>query len=767
MRYFRPIRFPFLPTFSKLGIIPTDYKIALSYEEQLLWLCSQIQSLSENITLVDTKVETLRAYVDEALSLIRQAVNDLSLDVQDKQDKLIAGMNIEINGNIISARFLDEEDYTPDITPDYIVPLDTYEVGDTVNRVAIESVGDGYLEVPNCDEYDRLKITGNFILAVLDDENVMLEKYEDSGEGKIYTLQNSGRLIISFTDIKDHIKSVTDDYMYPFIQETDVGSMVASLVPASFDDVACSRFDVVAGNKLQIKGKYELDVLDSSNFVLEKADGENGEYIVENSGTLYINFDLTNNTHKEVKVINPLKPKVWRTVDIVALLDSKQDKLIAGDNITLTPSDEGVVISATGGSQGTTDYDDLDDKPTINSVTLQGNKTAHELRLASIDDYEYLYGLQPYKTHVIGSLSSTDSIEGKVRSFQFEGKYSQGEDPSTLNPQTIYTCTGEYRIAFWYQSGGEQVIKFIDLGDLELLGLPFEDDIDYIFPVMMIGGTVSWYLQKATGKIASYNGESVTTTYISSTGGLDTGATVYYQLDNPTVTEITSSNYPELLAQLNDLLNFETKARTYSNILNSVDQELVTDDRPTPTASYEYYLDMNKLFDTKQNKLTSSNAGDGIDITNGVISQIAKSIAQINLQTNATVAVTSTTWATVPMASKNAEVGDTFTVDTTNHIIKCNKDNVYCLAVGDVAFANISSSRKYRGTLKLIQASDSSEIDMCQTNKKGNTEEQCRLTFNSLMLLNKDDTVTIGIQGDSSQNYTVNAWNCQLTLIEL
>lgn len=752
MRYFRPIRFPFLPTFSKLGIIPTDYKIALSYEEQLLWLCSQIQSLSENITLVDTKVETLRAYVDEALSLIRQAVNDLSLDVQDKQDKLIAGMNIEINGNIISARFLDEEDYTPDITPDYIVPLDTYEVGDTVNRVAIESVGDGYLEVPNCDEYDRLKITGNFILAVLDDENVMLEKYEDSGEGKIYTLQNSGRLIISFTDIKDHIKSVTDDYMYPFIQETDVGSMVASLVPASFDDVACSRFDVVAGNKLQIKGKYELDVLDSSNFVLEKADGENGEYIVENSGTLYINFDLTNNTHKEVKVINPLKPKVWRTVDIVALLDSKQDKLIAGEGITIS---EDNVISSTGGSGGTTDYDDLDDKPTINSVTLQGNKTAHELRLASIDDYEYLYGLQPYKRTVGTTIRNiSNAINGKLRYIQLVGNYYQGENPSPASPEIIEVVTGHYlvsnRNAFAHAT--EEYDFEIDLKDIRLMAIPMEDDVDYIYPVKMIGGVVDWYLHKATGYIASYNGETITTSYVSTTGGLDTGAEVYYQLDSSTDTLITDN---DIITDLNKLLE-----------MKSYEEDVVITSGDFGTGQFYPYFEI-EYYVKVQNKLTSANAGSGIDITNGVISQIAKSLAQINLQTNATVAVTSTTWATVPMASKNAERGDTFTVDTTNHIIKCNKDNVYCLAVGDVAFANISSSRKYRGTLKLIQASTSTEIDMAQTNKKGNTDEQCRLTFNSLMLLNKNDTVTIGIQGDSSQNYTVNAWNCQLTLIEL
>ena len=39
-----------------------------------------------------------------------------------------------------------------------------------------------------------------------------------------------------------------------------------------------------------------------------------------------------------------------------------------------------------GGGGGTTDYDDLTDKPQINGVTLQGNKTASQLNLATPAD---------------------------------------------------------------------------------------------------------------------------------------------------------------------------------------------------------------------------------------------------------------------------------------------------------------------------------------------------------------------------------------------
>lgn len=55
-----------------------------------------------------------------------------------------------------------------------------------------------------------------------------------------------------------------------------------------------------------------------------------------------------------------------------------QGKLTAGNNITI----EGNVISAEGG--GVTDYNELDNKPQINGITLSGNKSATDLELKEI-----------------------------------------------------------------------------------------------------------------------------------------------------------------------------------------------------------------------------------------------------------------------------------------------------------------------------------------------------------------------------------------------
>ena len=65
-------------------------------------------------------------------------------------------------------------------------------------------------------------------------------------------------------------------------------------------------------------------------------------------------------------------------ISIDQLKFSKQEKLTAGDNITI---DENNVISATGGggSGGTTDYELLENKPQINGIELLGNKSLTDL----------------------------------------------------------------------------------------------------------------------------------------------------------------------------------------------------------------------------------------------------------------------------------------------------------------------------------------------------------------------------------------------------
>ena len=76
-------------------------------------------------------------------------------------------------------------------------------------------------------------------------------------------------------------------------------------------------------------------------------------------------------------------------ISIDQLKFSKQDKLTAGENITI---DENNVISAIGGGGtggGTTDYEELDNLPKINGIKLTGDKSSSELgiNMPNMDNY--------------------------------------------------------------------------------------------------------------------------------------------------------------------------------------------------------------------------------------------------------------------------------------------------------------------------------------------------------------------------------------------
>ena len=66
-----------------------------------------------------------------------------------------------------------------------------------------------------------------------------------------------------------------------------------------------------------------------------------------------------------------------------------------------------------------------------------------------------------------------------------------------------------------------------------------------------------WYIEKNTAKIASYAGETISTDYISTTGSLTTGATVYYVITTPFTTEITNEALVEELDALLDLQMYQ------------------------------------------------------------------------------------------------------------------------------------------------------------------------------------------------------------------
>lgn len=114
-------------------------------------------------------------------------------------------------------------------------------------------------------------------------------------------------------------------------------------------------------------------------------------------------------------------------------------------------------------------------------------------------------------------------------------------------------------------------------------------------------------------KIDSYNGENITAEYISTTGELTTGATVYYKLETPTKLVCTEKQKE----QLDDLLN----TITYKNLtyVYSVDAIIYYRDRVSPIVKITYVKDLEAYINKsqeEQNKKIDKNIEDITAIQN-------------------------------------------------------------------------------------------------------------------------------------------------------
>lgn len=141
-------------------------------------------------------------------------------------------------------------------------------------------------------------------------------------------------------------------------------------------------------------------------------------------------------------------------------------------------------------------------------------------------------------------------------------------------PATIYVMTG----VTTFDIGGETCT--LDLGDIELAEV--NNQKDYIY---QDGKT--WKIHKIIGKIDTYDGETITTDYVSTSGTLTVGDTVYYVLDEAEVITIEDTSIINSL-NLIKATQFETGTTSVS----------ITNSDVTPNITMIYYgYEVNNQYD--------------------------------------------------------------------------------------------------------------------------------------------------------------------------
>lgn len=185
----------------------------------------------------------------------------------------------------------------------------------------------------------------------------------------------------------------------------------------------------------------------------------------------------------------------------------------------------------------------------------------------------------------------------RIKDIKLYGRTVQSENDLS----DISTITGEIVLSF----GSESVT--IDIDDEELCSLPDEilhntekiydssisdEDIilndDYAADILIIDGITGKITKKEyIGKIDSYAGEVISGAYISSTGSLTTGATVYYELEEPIIKDLGTITLPELpqevftfsndlsLTNEMDILVYESSAYGVGTVLEGISCDYV------------------------------------------------------------------------------------------------------------------------------------------------------------------------------------------------
>lgn len=166
----------------------------------------------------------------------------------------------------------------------------------------------------------------------------------------------------------------------------------------------------------------------------------------------------------------------------------------------------------------------------------------------------------------VSSSRHFDDLQIELGSPSAYEPYTGGEpSPNASYPQPITVMGGESTVTV------NSDTYTLDLGDITLAKV--NTTMDYIYNEGNL-----WKVHKAIGKIDSYDGETITTDYVSTTGSLTTGAEVYYVLETPLEVTIEDEDLTDTLNQI-----ISSPLPTGSNTMS------ITNSDVTPDLTISYY----------------------------------------------------------------------------------------------------------------------------------------------------------------------------------
>ena len=183
------------------------------------------------------------------------------------------------------------------------------------------------------------------------------------------------------------------------------------------------------------------------------------------------------------------------TDDIIVLQNNKQDVLISGENIK-TINNESILGSGNieiGG--GTSNYNALTNKPKINNVELNGNKTLNDLGIQPVGNYALESNMIEAQNE-IDHLSKVSNLFEKITATGTNitlnntsdtmlkiglnaNNLIQDDTPSPENPQNIHVIKGNNVITISNSDNTKIQTYSVNLGDIELCKIGDYKDVPF------------------------------------------------------------------------------------------------------------------------------------------------------------------------------------------------------------------------------------------------------------------------------------------------
>lgn len=317
-------------------------------------------------------------------------------ELQKKQDKLIAGENITIVGNVISATGGGSAE---SLVLEYTVS--GQGLVSNFNQTAAQKAA-------NVPVYEKIRnqrpkqvilrmvrgsefyVFNTTILNVADDNTIEFKAYNQDGVDnfQVHGTVNTGNDLVTrtFTDYLLQARLTAGDNVQINNNIVSAFSLNDMFVEYTLANDRKGFYQTAAQLTSNKTAYFKMRVARPRLILIKIVDGSNS-YIFPSSNLLFDDAEIIfqgylqtekENLHISGKVLDDDNLEYGIFDDLTL-----QEKLVAGDNITIV----GNVISATGGG-GTSDYNNLTNKPSIGGNELSGNKTAHQLGLADLNDLD-------------------------------------------------------------------------------------------------------------------------------------------------------------------------------------------------------------------------------------------------------------------------------------------------------------------------------------------------------------------------------------------